>query len=201
MTGERPGQGPGEQHASAPALQSAGGECALTAGSPAPITSADTRGADAPGHGSGPAAGHAASAGHVLAAGEYFSVTRRADPLYLTLAGEFDICSLPDLTAALADAAGSAGTLHLDLADVRYCDLAALRAILGPVQARDDQQHLARPVVLHHPPAQVLRILQLTGWNALPGLTIDSSQTPPRTRQCATAPETADHRPLAEKRW
>jgi hypothetical protein len=45
-------------------------------------------------------------------------------------------------------------------------------------------------VVLHHPPAQVLRILQLTGWDTLPGLTIDTTVQPP-TRPATGRPSPA----------
>jgi anti-anti-sigma factor len=110
---------------------------------------------------------------HIQGGDGHFSITAlRTDPPRFALAGELDICSVPELTAALADAAG---TLHLDLTEVCYCDLAALRVILGQPQTSDHQQHPARAVVLHHPPAQMVRILQLTGWDTLPSVTVDTT--------------------------
>lgn len=143
----------------------------LATGSPAPI-----RGGGAGGKGA------RAGDGPVLVGSANFSIIRRNCPAQLVLAGEFDIGSVCDLTAAVSDAAGSTGVLHIDLAGVGFCDLAALRIIVGPAQASARQQGPARPVVLHHPSAEVERILRLTGWDALPGLTLDygkaSSDTP-----------------------
>lgn len=113
----------------------------------------------------------------VLAGNDQFSLTRRGDPVQLVLAGELDLRSVPELSTALAGMAGRAGILHLDLAGVRFCDLTALRAILKPTQPSGHHQNPARAVVLHHPSVQVLRILQLTGWHTLPGLTIDGTQS------------------------
>jgi ABC-type transporter Mla MlaB component len=113
----------------------------------------------------------------VLDGGENFSIARRSGPAELALAGEFDICSVPGLTVALSDAVDGAGALHLDLAGVHFCDLAALQAITSLTQAGDHQQHPATPVVLHHCPAQVEKLLRLTGWDTLAGLTVDTGGT------------------------
>lgn len=121
--------------------------------------------------------------GERLAGDKSFSVARRGDPARIVLAGEFDQRSIPDLTAALSPADG-AGILHLDLADVRFCDLAALRVIIGPAQGSDHPQCPARLVVLHHLPAQVKKILRLTGWDSLPAVIIDAGGiAPPRGAQ------------------
>ena len=109
----------------------------------------------------------------VLAGRAHFTIIRHNWPVQLVVAGELDVASVQDLTAAVSDAASSARVLHVDLADVRFCDLAALRIIVGPAQASAGQQGPARPVVLHRPSAEVQRILRLTGWDTLPGLTVD----------------------------
>jgi anti-anti-sigma factor len=143
--------------------------------SPAPATSAGTTDPGAWHNGDAPAARAAASGStSILAGNEHFSIARRSHPAQLLLAGELDICSAPGLAAALSDAADSTGVLHLDLAGVHFCDLAALRAIISLTQASDHQQRPARPVVLHHLPAQTEKILRITGWDTLPGLTIDT---------------------------
>ncbi len=108
-----------------------------------------------------------------------FSIARRSDPVRLVLAGELDFPSIPRLTAALLDAVDGSGVLHVDLADVYFCDLAALRTIIGPGQHSDNQppSHRARSVVLHNPPSHIERILQILGWGTAPGLTIDTGMS------------------------
>jgi anti-anti-sigma factor len=182
MVGQQPGGGPGERLArlpdSRPMRRKRKGES-----NPAPATGAGTSDPGAGHNGDAPAARAAASgSSSVLAGNEHFSIARRSNPAQLLLVGELDICSAPALTDALSGAADGTGILHLDLAGVHFCDLAALRAIISLTQASDHQQRPARSVVLHHLPAQVEKILRLTGWDTLPGLTIDPGGPP--SRQC-----------------
>jgi anti-anti-sigma regulatory factor len=118
---------------------------------------------------------------------EIFSIAHRSDPACIILAGEFDFPSLPQLTAALLDAADGSGVLHVDLADVYFCDLAALRTIVGLGQHSGDQQprRKARSLVLHNVPAHIEEILRIVGWDTIPGLTIDTGRTTTRTQQPA----------------
>lgn len=178
MVGKQPGGGPGERLTKLPDSRRMRPR-RTGKSSPAPATSAGTSDPGAGHNGDAPAA-RAAASGSVLAGNEHFSIARRSHPAQLLLAGELDICSAPALTAALADAADGTGILHLDLAGVHFCDLAALRAIISLTQASDHQQRPARQVVLHHLPAQVEKILRLTGWDTLPGLTIDPGGPPSR---------------------
>ena len=98
--------------------------------------------------------------------------------MQLVLAGEIDVSSVPALAAVLPDATDAAGVLHVDLADVYFCDLAALRVIIGLDRSSDFPGHCpARPVVLHHLPASLEKILRIIGWDTAPGLTIDSGRT------------------------
>ena len=105
-----------------------------------------------------------------------FSIARRSDPIQLVLAGELDFPCIPQLTAALLDADDGSGVRHVDLAGVYFCDLAALRTIVGLSQHSDNQQprHRARPVVLYNVPDHIERILRILGWDTVPGLTIDT---------------------------
>lgn len=191
MVGKQPGGGPGERLTKLPDSRRMRPR-RTGKSSPAPATSAGTSDPGAGHNGDAPAA-RAAASGSVLAGNEHFSIARRSHPAQLLLAGELDICSAPALTAALADAADGTGILHLDLAGVHFCDLAALRAIISLTQASDHQQRPARRVVLHHLPAQVEKILRLTGWDTLPGLTIDPGGPP--SRQCP------DRVTGAEREW
>jgi anti-anti-sigma regulatory factor len=179
MVGKQPGGGSGERLTrladSRPTRPQRISKC-----SPAPATSAGTSDPGARHNGDAPAARAAASgSSSVLTGNEHFSIAHCSHPAQLLLAGELDICSVPGLTAALSDAADSTDVLHLDLADVHFCDLAALQAIISLTQASDRQQRPARPVVLHHLPAQAEKILRITGWDTLPGLTIDTGGSPP----------------------
>lgn len=103
-----------------------------------------------------------------------FAMARRSHPVRLVLAGEVDFSSIPQLTAALLDATDGAGVLHVDLADAYFCDLAALRTIigLGPHSEQQPPRRRARSVVLHNVPDHVGRVLRIVGWDTTPGLTI-----------------------------
>lgn len=126
--------------------------------------------------GRNPAHRAAPSNTRVLFASEAFSITRRSDPVQLLLAGEIDMCSIPHLTAALPEAADGSGVLHVDMADVYFCDLAALRTIIGLGQQRDKQHHHpVRPVALHHLPTHIREVLRILSWDTAPGLTIDTA--------------------------
>jgi anti-anti-sigma regulatory factor len=179
MVGKQPGGGSGERRTRLPDFLPTRPQ-RIGKSSPAPATSAGTSNPGARHNGDAPAARAAASdSSSVLTGNEHFSIAHCSHPAQLLLAGELDICSVPGLTAALSDAADSTDVLHLDLADVHFCDLAALQAIISLTQASDRQQRPARPVVLHHLPAQAEKILRITGWDTLPGLTIDTGGSPP----------------------
>jgi hypothetical protein len=125
----------------------------------------------------------------------HFSISRRSDPVQLVLAGEIDVSSVPALAAVLPDAADDAGVLHVDLADVYFCDLAALRVIIGLDLSSDPPEpRPVRPVVLHRLPASLEKILRIIGWDTAPGLTIDSGCTsPPEPRENALSYEDGHH--------
>jgi ABC-type transporter Mla MlaB component len=188
MIGEGPVQGPAERAPGAADPQPPHQEHTPTLGRHHSINCADTSAPGTPASSRGPTAGDAASGSRQVRAGDGRFSIACTDPLHFVLTGELDMCSAPDLTSALAGAGGSAGVLHLDLGDVRFCDLAAMRAILGLTLASGHQQHRARPVVLHHVPAQALRLLTLTGWDTLPGVSIDTTERPTRPQLRATFP-------------
>ena len=90
-------------------------------------------------------------------------------PPILRLAGEIDESNYPDLTGVLAvTAARGDGRLELDLADVTYCDLAGLRAILSLADAPG-----VRQVRLRHLPEPLSGVLRILGWDTRPGLCLD----------------------------
>lgn len=165
---------------------------AVAEGTPDQVTGAGTSEADASHDTDAPAGCVASSRSErVLFDNENFSIARRSDPVELVLAGDIDFSSIPHLTTALLDAAGGSGVLHVDLADVYFCDLAALRTIIGLGQHSEGQQpwHRARPVVLHNVPVHVEKVIQIVGWDTTPGLTIDTGRT--STQVAATRPGAA----------
>ena len=97
-------------------------------------------------------------------------ITRTADPPGLAIAGEIDESTYPVLLAALRDLPDTPPEVHLDLADVSYCDLAGLRAIVR--LASPGGASPGRPVVLHKVPDQLKAVLEIIGWDAIPGLSV-----------------------------
>jgi anti-anti-sigma regulatory factor len=98
-------------------------------------------------------------------------ITRLGDEPWLVVAGEIDEYSYKGLIRVLANVARDPGEIHIDLADVEYCDVAGLRAFV--VLATDPcQPHNSRRVVLHQVPAQLKNVLHILGWDTTTGLTI-----------------------------
>ena len=98
-------------------------------------------------------------------------ITPTASAAGLAITGEIDEATYPALVTSLHDVADRHHEFHLDLSGVSYCDLAGLRAIVrladhgsaGPV----------RRVLLHNVPHHMRVALAVTGWDALPGLTVE----------------------------
>lgn len=88
----------------------------------------------------------------------------------LIIAGEIDESTYPYLLQSLATV-GRRGDVHVDLSGVEFCDLAGLRAIVTLAEADADS---GRRVILHAMPSRLQRLLQILGWDTLPGLTFDN---------------------------
>jgi ABC-type transporter Mla MlaB component len=106
-------------------------------------------------------------------------IARTGSPSGLVITGDIDEFTYLRLTAALAGLADGDGDIHLDLAAVQYCDLAGLRALIRLSAARDDQpDHEGRRVILHGLPAYLETVLQILGWDSMPGLVLAGVQDP-----------------------
>jgi hypothetical protein len=57
-------------------------------------------------------------------------ITRLGDEPWLFVAGEIDEYSYKSLIGTLASVARDPSEIHIDLADVEYCDVAGLRALV-----------------------------------------------------------------------
>ena len=97
-------------------------------------------------------------------------ITRRGDRPWLVVEGEIDEYSYTSLIRVLAGVARDPGEIHIDLADVEYCDV-ALRAFVV-LAAAPCRGHGGPRVVLHKVPSHLVNVLHILGWDATSGLTI-----------------------------
>ncbi|MEW2357967.1 MEDS domain-containing protein [Spirillospora sp. NPDC029432] len=86
-------------------------------------------------------------------------------PPGLRLSGAIDESTLPAVELALAEMAGHGGHFCLDLADLEFCDVAGLRALVGAGTARNG---LERQIILRNVPDCLRLIMHLAGWDSPP---------------------------------
>jgi anti-anti-sigma regulatory factor len=94
----------------------------------------------------------------------------------LIIAGEVDESSYPHLLRALA-ALNPHGDVHIDLGGVDFCDLAGLRAIVCVTEAETGAS-APRRLTLHAMPDRLRRILQILGWDEMPGVGFTDERLP-----------------------
>lgn len=100
------------------------------------------------------------------------SVTR--SPPTVRLAGDIDEQTYPDLIKALATvAAMEECRIRIDLADVEYCDLAGLRAMIVLAERREDGRPGVEQLVLAHLPGGLRTVLRIVGWDTTLGLILE----------------------------
>jgi ABC-type transporter Mla MlaB component len=97
-------------------------------------------------------------------------MTLVGSPPVLVIDGEIDEDTYPALVQKLGDLMGPA-EIHLNLAGVRYCDLAGLRAMVLLTGASHAGR--GRRVVLHEVPPDLQAVLGIVGWDSTPGLVLD----------------------------
>jgi ABC-type transporter Mla MlaB component len=113
-------------------------------------------------------------------------ITTTDDPPGLAIAGEIDESTYPGLVSALDKLTDGPAEIHVSLAEVSYCDLAGLRAIVRMTGADSNGAggrgaDGSRRVVLHGIPRSLKTVLQIVGWDSIPGLAVgqpDSSVPP-----------------------
>jgi ABC-type transporter Mla MlaB component len=116
-------------------------------------------------------------------------ITNTVNPPGLAIAGEIDESTYPGLVSALDHTADGPAEVHFSLGEVRYCDLAGLRAIVcatgtaGCKESRNGHYRGRRAVVLHEVPPQLISVLRIVGWDSTPGLSLDppGGKVPPRS--------------------
>lgn len=92
-------------------------------------------------------------------------------PPVVRIAGEIDPSRYSGLVSALEGLADQEGDVHVNLAELAFCDLPGLRAILRLTRmGRADEDHGRRRLVLHDVPPHLRRMLETLGWDSTPGL-------------------------------
>jgi anti-anti-sigma regulatory factor len=92
-------------------------------------------------------------------------------PAVVLIAGETDEASYPGLVSTLDDLVDREGDVHVNLAELTYCDLAGLRAILQLAgTGQDGAGHSGRCLFLDNVPRHLAMILQILRWDSIPGL-------------------------------
>jgi len=106
-------------------------------------------------------------------AGSTLQAAFSSPPPTLFLAGDIDESSYRDLREVLKLATATRyHQLNVDMAQVEYCDLAGLRAIV--LLAQGDQRGPASvdQLVLRHLPVHLGTVIRVLGWDATPGLSL-----------------------------
>jgi anti-anti-sigma factor len=114
-------------------------------------------------------------------------ITCIGSPAGLAIAGEIDESTHPALVDTLRKLTNGLHEIHINLADVAYCDLAGLRAII--LLARGSVNHHdggGTRLVLHEVPGQLQTVLQILGWDTTPGLAIEEPS--PRSAPAGSSP-------------
>ena len=102
-----------------------------------------------------------------------------ADPEVVLIAGEIDAARYLGLVSTLEDLVDSEGDVHVNLAELEYCDLAGLRAILRLAgTGREDPDHNRRSLFLDDVPPHLATLLQTLGWDSTPGLIMNEPTQP-----------------------
>jgi ABC-type transporter Mla MlaB component len=96
-----------------------------------------------------------------------------SSPEVVLIAGEIDQAHYLGLVSTLEDLVDPEGDVRVNLAELAYCDLAGLRAILRLGRTgREDQGHNGRSLFLDDVPAHLATVLRILGWDRTPRLTI-----------------------------
>lgn len=87
--------------------------------------------------------------------------TREGNKLTITLAGDLNTMTAPDLEAVLGDNLADVDELVFDLTDLRYTSSAGLRAFLGAQQVMEDRD---ATMVVRGASEFVMEIFEETGF-------------------------------------
>jgi ABC-type transporter Mla MlaB component len=102
-------------------------------------------------------------------------ITRTFQPYGLRVEGEIDAARHAALSAALRALGDRAEEVHLDLAGLRFIDLGGLSLVAD--HAVRHGRH--RTLVLDHVPGQLRMVMEIVGWQRLPGLRLGEPNAEP----------------------
>ena len=95
-------------------------------------------------------------------------------PEIVLIAGELDVSNCLGLVSALDDLVDREGDVHVNLAGLTYCDVAGLREILRLAGTdRGGEGDRGRCLFLDDVPQNLTRLLQILGWDSIPGLAMN----------------------------
>src|SRR6185312_278732 len=98
-------------------------------------------------------------------------------PPVVLIAGVVDESRYAGLASTLEDLASCEGDIHLSLAELAFCDLPGLRAILRLARTgRAGEGRGGSRLVLHDVPPHLRMMLEILGWDCTPGLIIEAAQ-------------------------
>jgi anti-anti-sigma regulatory factor len=96
------------------------------------------------------------------------TITRTEGPRTLHLRGELDVGNTDLLGSALAAALTDGASVIVDFAEVLFCDLSGLRALVRAGQAAA----VGQTVEVIHLPGHLREAMRAVGWSDMPGLVI-----------------------------
>lgn len=97
-------------------------------------------------------------------------ITPTFTPPGLALAGAIDESTFPAVVDALRLIGEQTGHICLDLADLEFCDMAGLRALVGASQSSKGMDRL---VILREMPDYLGLMMRIAGWDSLPGVLVE----------------------------
>jgi len=95
-------------------------------------------------------------------------VARTALPAGLRFTGEIDASNAAAVPASLAVSEARDGAVHLDLSSLMFIDISGIRAFISA----GENAAAGRRLLLHGLPEQLERVINVVGWDRLPGLSI-----------------------------
>ncbi|HEY2598289.1 MAG TPA: STAS domain-containing protein [Candidatus Dormibacteraeota bacterium] len=98
-------------------------------------------------------------------------IRRTSAPEGLTVSGAIDAYNVDAFARTLDLSLEGKGDLTIDLQDLEFCDVSAIRALVAAAKNVDD----GRRLVLSGLPEPLRNVMTIVGWNDIPGLVISDA--------------------------
>jgi anti-anti-sigma factor len=106
----------------------------------------------------------------------------------IRVSGELDLASGPYLAARLAEHLPGSGDIVIDADELSFVDISGCRALVQTAMALNPPRQL----VIEPASAQLLRVLELSGWRELPGLDVRPARDSSRCIDVGLSGDTHD---------